>query len=119
MTGAASFGRRDPWAAVQLELHVSAKLNLSHSTEAGVLETLCASGATLRLSRPQKIGSNGYLGFAEHSLYCSVAWTDGERCGVLFDRVLPARHMERLAWIARNHDAYDRREMTSEARTWR
>ncbi|MFM5931006.1 MAG: PilZ domain-containing protein [Novosphingobium sp.] len=115
----ATFGRRSERASALLQLHMSAKLNLAHSTCPGTLETLCASGATLRLGQAPKIGSNGYLGFADMSLYCSVAWTDGERVGVLFDRILPQRQMIQLEWIASNHAAYDRRELSSEARTWR
>lgn len=119
MMGQGTFGRRDEWAAVQLELHLSAKLAMAHSTHSGVIESLCTSGATLRFSGQPRIGANGYLGFADHSLYCSVAWINGERCGVLFERLLTARHMQELTWISRNHDAYDRSQLTQEARTWR
>lgn len=107
MMAPGTFGRRNEWASVQLELHLSAKLDLPHSTHGGVVECLCSSGATLRFSGQPRIGATGYLGFADHSLYCSVAWIDGERCGVLFERQLSARNMEQLS------------QLTQEARTWR
>lgn len=119
MSAIRTFGKRDEWAAVQLDLNVPARLDLSHDTHSCTIDHLCSSGASLGLSSPPKLGSTGYLTFVDMSVYCIVAWVDQGRCGLLFERHLAQHQMKKLIWIAENREAYELSRFQIEARTWR
>jgi hypothetical protein len=60
-------------------------------TFTGRLWDLSEGGARLHLSYLPQIGTNARLCWAEHEALCSVVWSDGEMCGVSFDKpIMPS-----------------------------
>lgn len=56
----------------------------------GQLWDISEGGARLQLAAPPQVGLTARLRWAEHEALCHVIWSDGEMCGVAFDRPLPA-----------------------------
>ncbi len=102
----------------RLNLNVAAALVLSHETRRCLLVDISLNGACVRIGMPLALGRTALLNFHELRLYCTVAWSIDDECGLRFDSKLPLEDMKGFLWITQNPEAYDRICRESGALDW-
>lgn len=71
-----------------------AKLVLAGGERAGRLTDLSEHGARLETDAPPAAGATGFLRWAGEDHYCKVIWAAEGRCGLQFERAIPAAAVE-------------------------
>jgi len=99
-------------------MDIPARLMLSGSNEACLLEDLSMGGARIAMPGPPRCGAEAFLEFGTYQVYCSVVWVRGEECGIKFDQRLPKQVIIQMREFARNVDLIEAKELRSAAQGW-
>ena len=62
----------------------------------GQLANLSIRGAKLTLSEPIEIGTNARLRIEAHEVFCRVVWSEGNKCGLVFEHDLEAQALDHV-----------------------
>jgi hypothetical protein len=80
-----SIGRR---GQARLRLHLPAELIVLDGTFQCTVRDLSQGGARLALSRPPRLGAEGFLRCLGLETFGTIVWQRSELCGMEFDEVL-------------------------------
>lgn len=117
-TTARTFGRLDARAARPLKLMLRADLVFPYGATRCLLDYIYPTGACLLIEPTPKVSSTALLRFDIVSAFSQIAWVRDDQCGLLFDRALSPRVMEKLRWIATNREAYLAMQMREQSSSW-
>lgn len=117
-TPARTFGKLDPRAVRPLKLNLRADLVYPYGAARCLLDYIYPTGACLLIEPVPKVASTAMLRFDIVSAFSQVAWVRDDQCGLLFERPLSPRVMEKLRWIATNRDAYVAIQLRDQSSSW-
>jgi hypothetical protein len=116
MRPARPFGKLGNRGLARLAMGLEASLVLPERTARGVVDNVSRVGCCLRLADPPRKGVTALARIEEVQALCTVIWVKGERCGLHFERELPAEEVERFRWIVEHHREH---ELSSLGAAWR
>lgn len=103
---------KDPAGDVHADRRASARrssderacLHLPGGDRNGRLIDISERGARLQVTNPPIAGALALLKWGSHEVFCRIAWSGGDHCGVLFERPIS------LELVTRTSDAVSRRD---------
>jgi hypothetical protein len=102
----------------RLRLGAQGMLILTHETRPCLIDDVSARGARVRVLQPLAKGLTMILAFHELRIYCTVAWSRKDECGLRFESEMPKEDMQGFLWIVQNREQYDRICLESRAADW-
>lgn len=73
-----------------------ARLHTVWSKLDGKIADISSKGAKLQVGAPVELGGSARLFVEGREIFCDVIWSDGEACGIKFERDLPEDLLEAI-----------------------
>jgi hypothetical protein len=119
MLGNRTFGKLGKRGTARLATAIDGGLVLPERNASCRVENVSRTGCRLHLDTPPRLGATVLVRIERIEVLGTVKWVRSGRCGIVFERPIDARALERLRWITNHAAQHERNSMASATAIWR